>query len=220
MENGNMYKVVNEDPNIIARFTDEPFTNSSKLSLSIDPQPVKEALSSLMPFINNPSIDPLRKLKSIYKFADWYVKHAGILNQSICQKGCAHCCAIDVDVSKVEALYIAKNTPYTMVGRTKRIRAKYRNYCPMLDQETGSCTIYEYRPLFCRTAFAFDNPEYCKPENFEVSAVWACASSPVLRKLHCFLSDMSDYEYADMREWFAEFTTDPYNVIFDKTTKW
>ena len=35
--------------------------------------------------------------------------------------------------------------------------------CPFLDN--GSCSIYQHRPLACRSHFSVQNPEHCHPQN-------------------------------------------------------
>ncbi len=124
-------------------------------------------------------------VKKIYAFVDWLTSASGLDKASVCTKGCHHCCYLDVDVSLLEAAYIARNTPYTQVMRESRIRKGYhqgRQYCGFLDRGTGTCSIYEFRPLACRSFFAFDDPELCdKDEGAAEHAIFnvkALTSSP------------------------------------------
>ena len=48
-----------------------------------------------------------KTLKVMYKNIDNYQKHLGSEKNSVCVKGCAQCCTVPVDVTWLEATYIA-----------------------------------------------------------------------------------------------------------------
>ena len=91
-----------------------------------------------------------------------------------CRKGCSHCCHIPVAISDIEATFIGRHTgrtPASPSGAMKlqdvseldeqgrglamaRLRPD-QSPCPFL--EDGACTIYEARPMACRTLFNLDD---------------------------------------------------------------
>jgi uncharacterized protein len=83
--------------------------------------------------------------------------------ESQCQKGCSRCCYVDLSVFELEANNIRAwfrtlpsgqqneliekwNPP---ANQTENFFGKIVSACPFLSNE--SCTIYEARPLICRT---------------------------------------------------------------------
>lgn len=100
-----------------------------------------------------------------------------------CKKGCSYCCYMAVGISEQEAEIIAKHTGRPMRSgltlkafvneqniRTfseyqERVVSRHRGVrCTFLGDE-GECTIYEVRPLACRTNFNLsDTPDVCNLE--------------------------------------------------------
>src|SRR5205814_1964015 len=80
-----------------------------------------------------------------------------------CSKGCAWCCHQDVEVSIAEALLIAVETAGDARGeafdaRSKKagVRGKKKGTpCPFLG-EARTCTIYDIRPIVCRSFLSPD----------------------------------------------------------------
>ncbi len=220
-----MYKVVDENPEIIARFSPVPIENTDRFELIVDHKLAKKKIESAEHFLCNPNANPLDKVKRLYKLIDWFLEHIDIANQAVCQKGCAHCCSLDVDVSLIEALYIADNTGLTVVDREQRINRGYhktKSYCQFLDQETATCSIREFRPLMCRTFFAMDNPKFCEMgSDFKKHAIFNLRSTPLFEHFGNELTNISQNKNADIREWFKEYTTIEYpnsyanNLDFD-----
>lgn len=133
------------------------YTTSDKVEAKfMECEPAVKELESYLASLkeNTSNYSRLRKLY-IYSDAIYNQYH----NIAVCQKGCAHCCKIPVDVSELEAKYIEHNTNYK-IRMNKNI--KKNEYCNLLDQETGTCKVYEYRPMACRTYLTFDNPSYCE----------------------------------------------------------
>ncbi len=85
------------------------------------------------------------KLKYLYEFSDTLF---GYVYQAVpCKKGCSYCCHIPVSVSEVEVTYIEKST-----GIKRKNLPEFDTQlsvpCPFLKKNV--CSIYEYRPYFCR----------------------------------------------------------------------
>lgn len=87
----------------------------------------------------------------------------------VCAPGCAFCCHLAVFASVPEILALAAHlratlAPAELAARTAEIaaaaaavgdldrsaRAASKRACPLLDGESGRCTVYEARPLACR----------------------------------------------------------------------
>lgn len=130
-------------------------------------------------------------MKKLYVITDLY--NESMSKYSVCSKGCSHCCKVPVDVTHAEAEYIEANTPYianyrnkTKIKRNKPHQNVYNpksddiiefltedtpqwdktGYCPFHEPETATCKIREFRPMACRSFFAFDSPVLCKnPHN-------------------------------------------------------
>ena len=72
--------------------------------------------------------------------------------------GCNSCCRGDIEVSGAELADVLPRIPARafadVLERAEEIEGDYwreRAPCPILDQETGLCPIYEHRPMACRT---------------------------------------------------------------------
>jgi Fe-S-cluster containining protein len=100
--------------------------------------------------------------------------------------------------------------------RETRLHSGYhqtRQYCDFLDQKSGECTIYEYRPLACRTFFAFDSPDLCDTDNGEYPhAIFSAKTHGLIQSIQQQLFAMGGSRHADIREWFKETTEDPYEA--------
>lgn len=73
---------------------------------------------------------------------------------SQCKKGCSKCCYTDISVFEVEAGSIRNWFSGLSTEQKKNLLDKWNNppnegACALLHEE--SCTIYEARPLICRT---------------------------------------------------------------------
>jgi len=83
--------------------------------------------------------------------------------KSVCQQGCSRCCYVDLSVFEIEANAITnwfQNLPSDQQAKLKEqwkkptlIKENFfqqnTSACPFLKEE--SCTIYEVRPLICRS---------------------------------------------------------------------
>lgn len=97
-----------------------------------------------------------------------------------CKRGCHNCCSLAVNCTLPEALWLARHLPDTFINPLERYVEKLlqlmsdvtdmkgylrvvRNRaggCPFLAED-GSCGVYEWRPLSCRSLFSTDSPKYC-----------------------------------------------------------
>jgi Fe-S-cluster containining protein len=97
-----------------------------------------------------------------------------------CAPGCASCCYTNVHASTAEVLRIASfvkeklgseelATLRARAERTAKViepldivdRAKAKVACPLLDEASGACTVYEVRPIACR-AYHSGDAALCK----------------------------------------------------------
>lgn len=98
------------------------------------------------------------KLKKIYRFLDGYGDFVSTF--AVCQKGCAHCCHIDVAMTPAEAALIEQETGQKKQTPRGAKSSGHTTACPFLS-ENMECTIYHVRPFHCRTFHTLDDPKYC-----------------------------------------------------------
>lgn len=96
--------------------------------------------------------DCLYKLAAYYKWIDAICLE--LSRNAVCGSGCPRCCAQTVAVKPIEVEYIKSKMDGRVLPRTP-------GFCPLLNVTNRTCAVYEYRPLVCRTLFAFNDPKYC-----------------------------------------------------------
>jgi Fe-S-cluster containining protein len=133
----------------------------------------------------------LEVLKTVYQLTDKALEP--FLRNSSCQKGCHECCYPLVQIHAIEAekihSYVRENFDsksisdlFAKIGKASRyypdpiplgstytdeIRDRYFKLhipCPFLSTE-GLCTVYEARPLMCRTHMVFSDKSLCENDN-------------------------------------------------------
>lgn len=152
-----------------------------------------------------------------------------------CTEGCSHCCYNPIILTKVEAKLITQHieempqpqkqqlitqleTYYTSNYLEKVMQIDFQtdqnyklNYikkqipCPMLDQETKSCKIYDVRPVQCRT-----HKNYCDPK--------VCADHPIPDEVFSYEFLYEYYIYAlvnTIQETIFENENDPIHFPTD-----
>ena len=92
-----------------------------------------------------------------------------------CKKGCSYCCYMQVELSKYEALYLARHikknfTKPEIADLKEKARIGYEQIkdvdshwypgkfrpCILLDTDSGLCRAYKARPLSCRRLYSYD----------------------------------------------------------------
>lgn len=108
----------------------------------------------------------IQKLDLIYFFLDSYtniyLQHA--FPEIACEKGCSHCCSIDVQLTGLEAFYIAQYKDIEMDNESK-LTIDHTSKCPFLCDDQ-SCGIYDVRPFICRSFLTTGPPEKCLKSMF------------------------------------------------------
>lgn len=81
---------------------------------------------------------------------------AAVAPHAACRKGCSHCCHISLKFTEAEAIEIGKaiGVPPASDAPDRPGRAVENEPCPFLRDE--ACSIYENRPIVCRTHFNMD----------------------------------------------------------------
>jgi Fe-S-cluster containining protein len=122
----------------------------------------------------------------IYHVFDmWLELHLPVKERTCRSKGCFSCCynnpngittfdlwvlyikerqSLTRQSQKIKTRYVAYKEQYHSDRETHQIRwIQTQTPCPFLEQ--GSCSIYEHRPLACRSHFSVKKPEYCHPKH-------------------------------------------------------
>lgn len=152
---------------------------------------------------------PVAVIKRIYRFVDKLMED-NVYEFSACAKGCAHCCKVPVSVTNFEAAYIEWETRKTQKSPMKIPYGPYEkrvdvDYCPLLDQETATCTAYHARPLNCRSFASMDHWKECEDSgNSHQIHTWQ--SSEMIKIIRRFLNNITkdgfDDSVPDIRDWF------------------
>lgn len=109
-----------------------------------------------------------------------------------CRQGCSHCCYLPVETTSQVIADIAQHVQSRFdhkqkeqlinklqVDKILRKKPLFRAPCPLLD-ESGSCSVYEKRPLVCRS-FTSTDVEACKKSVLDGSSV---AQQPLRFKVY------------------------------------
>lgn len=146
------------------------------------------------------------KVRAMWKLADELLAPAE--GNVGCRRGCSHCCHIAVGVFEHEAKVIATAAGRALAtprGRTdfSDIVPSYSNPCPFLRD--GECSIYEHRPMTCRTHLSlFQDDSLCRlREDKLVEGPYYDGTE--LRVLIGMVGDLRPGhapKMADVREWF------------------
>lgn len=121
-----------------------------------------------------------------FEMVDKILLKAKIFEKASCNKGCSFCCHSEINMSKFEFMYIkAKTIQNNIIPNYERKLAQMEkpnnelNYmekaCPFLSDENSVgkrlCTIYEFRPLICRTHNSLSEYRFCNKEEFPTKTV-------------------------------------------------
>jgi len=133
-----------------------------------------------------PQIQQLHKepdfMKHLHQDIDEIIERSGLNNQTSCAgAGCSSCCHSVIYGSQFEMDYIASEVAKRNIQPNKERAAKLNSItdehgknlkwmekaCPYLsDDEVRSCTIYDIRPIICRSHNSVDelSPAKCNKE--------------------------------------------------------
>lgn len=136
--------------------------------------------------------------KAAQAFADAYAPIAA------CRDGCSHCCHVPVQLSQVEANFIASRTGYRAAQSDRlapmgAIRG-YESPCPFLAG--SSCSIYPFRPIVCRSYVNLDRDSLlCELTNHGAPVPLANAMQLQMDSFNILGGTRTTY--ADIRQWFG-----------------
>ena len=95
-------------------------------------------------------------LQELYRKVEAFQNNLSAPARSLsqCRKGCSRCCMVDLSVFRIEADSVRKWFRELAVGKADELRSlwsgeKPEGGCAFLVND--ACTIYEARPLICRT---------------------------------------------------------------------
>ncbi|EAN9728883.1 YkgJ family cysteine cluster protein [Salmonella enterica] len=146
--------------------------------------------------------DPLDRTYNLLMAADEIAEEMNVKNHAVCQKGCAYCCKIPVEITLIEARLISRETGKTINDYATIEKLKVGNsYCPFLDKNNARCTIYSVRPLACRSFYSVDHYKYCKNADVDHLIITMDSSSKWI-EIQKTLLELSYQKMADIREWF------------------
>ncbi len=144
------------------------------------------------------------KLRKIYSFLDSYGEFVSTF--SVCAKGCAHCCRIEVSITDIEAKLIEEETGRRRNTSKKNPPVDYCSPCPFLT-EADVCAIYHVRPFHCRTFHTLDDPKYCaiNGEPHQIYGSWKGRYTvPFYAKLNRIIRDfVRNNPISDIRDFFS-----------------
>lgn len=169
------------------------------------PAEVKQSEGKLTTYLSQLNAKPLVKLARIRKSVDTLFAYS---NEFVaCRKGCAHCCYQSIEISRLEAEYIEKQTGISPADLTNPPRRDPLSFsektpCPFLKQ--GTCSIYEFRPIICRIHVSLDLDDYwCRFENWHKPG--AVVPKPSFRSIadaFNVLNEKTHSPVADIRDFF------------------
>jgi hypothetical protein len=127
-----------------------------------------------------------------------------------CKKGCSHCCYQMIAISSWEAAQIAKVTGKKIASfdgynpeedsREEMVKKYTGKVCPFLVNK--ECSIYEVRPLICRSHISVaDDPIPCDIKNNPGAKVPYFNMSD-LNMIQGFLFIGANCKFGDIREFF------------------
>lgn len=156
-----------------------------------------------------PGKDVFKSLKELYSFFDSFFEYSNGL--VACKNGCSYCCHMEVGIYTVEAELIANEIGVPM-DKLQNVHSYRQNGwmdmqrpCPFLVD--NSCSIYEIRPMVCRTHVNFEETNACCLPDSGFDQI------PLMDRRKSFPGAMEAYETlvkihgvvgADIRQFFSD----------------
>ncbi len=136
-------------------------------------------IEQLKPLRNEPDVE-VRMREYMEALDDWIEKYKH--KDTMCRKGCFGCCMQKVSAAELETEVIAKRIAEGKVsvnmdtlikqaavgdydaGEYQTRLGKQNAVCVFLSN--GECSIYDIRPIMCRTYHVVSDPKHCDPFDY------------------------------------------------------
>jgi len=117
-------------------------------------------------------------IASLHENVSEMLQRAGLWEKASCNKSCSFCCHDTIYMTQLESEYIANRIkeegilPHfdRMIKQQEGNPTFMEKACPMLSDvnEEGNrpCSIYEFRPLVCRTHNSIEDPKFCDRDKY------------------------------------------------------
>jgi uncharacterized protein len=145
------------------------------------------------------------KLGSLYRLTDEIAEHAK--PYVACGRGCSNCCKMNIQISDSEASKIADETGHRPTQLKQSIDHSSEKFagktCPFLVDD--ACSIYQSRPLVCRSHFSFDTTAYwCHPDRMGTVAVPLIRFDGIQSAFLSITKHNNGSVFADIRDFFTQ----------------
>lgn len=152
----------------------------------------------------------LEGLQQVFEILDRYADTArGCV---ACRPGCSYCCHGEIAISSLEAMLISQasgrlaKTPSPSTGYRTKPSVESNRPCPLLGAD-GLCSVYEARPMVCRTHVNFaSSNEACKFDadpNGTIYMINRATSFPGAMRAWNELNQRAGAVLIDIREFFG-----------------
>lgn len=124
----------------------------------------------------------LAVVQYVQDYASKVLEQAKVFDGATSCNGCSSCCHSDIPVSRLEGNYIKETLKLNpeILPNKRRLELQKSvsdttelkwmdKACPMLEDEIEGkrlCSIYEIRPLICRTHNSIEDPKYCDKSKY------------------------------------------------------
>lgn len=184
-------------------------------NLKAVPQEYIDNFNELLKSINKNDRAIIENLGRIYDFIADLNKNF-ISTFARCKKGCSACCKIDVHLTPLEAFFIEYNTNIP-INTNPKVTFNNKSPCPFLNSQSA-CSIYDYRPLLCRTYHVLSDPALCyQSSNFvmQYGLTSANMSNYIYLNAFMWIKSISEHigkiDYKDIRDIFDRDAVIRYN---------
>jgi len=185
--------------------TQETAKKNYEAFLAAIPVEVHRREEKLVGILRSMNAKPMVKLAQIRKLVETLFAYAD--GHVVCKAGCAYCCHLKIEVSRLEAEYIGEKTgviPARLVEVVRRDPHAFSEQTPCPFLKKGMCSIYEYRPLICRMHVSMDVDDYwCRFENWKNPG--GAVPKPKFHSIlnaYIELNEKSGSVLADIRDYF------------------